>query len=111
MSPTPGTRRSSSMTRVAAKLPSSSDGVVAGLRRQRDDHQEAGERLVDLDALAAHLFRQPRLDARSRFCTSICATSMSVPDVEGDGDRRACRSTGWTTTCRGSPRRRSAPAR
>jgi len=80
MSPTPGTRRSSSITRVAAKLPSASESVApllevsATIKRKLDDacriwmpwrRTSSGSRCST---------------ARRRFCTSICAMSISVPD-------------------------------
>ena len=93
----PRARRRSSPARASAS---------SALRRQRDDHQEAGVRLDHLHALTTHLFRETRLDAPQ----AVLHLHQRDVDVGARAERHArwtpCRSTGSTTTCTGSPRRR-----
>ena len=63
MSPTPGTRRSSSTTRVAAKLPSSSVCVAPLFEVSATIIRKPAFALLHLHALATHFLRQPLLDA------------------------------------------------
>ena len=95
--------RRSRRCRPASMLPSSRD--------EADDHQEAGARLGDADALLLHGLRQQRR-GELQLVLHLHLRDVGIgAAVEGQRDRRRGRRTRWSRTCRGGRRAPSCSAR